>query len=196
MESVAGLHIICLLGVWLSCGTKVLKLLQKLPRSCFDVWWEVLWWEAREDQKEEVQRQLWGTAGWWMTSPWHNRFMKMSEKYILLNSRNALLKSEEEKIQFSWVKKGVSTWDVKGGGEMADLPLTLPKLGSVSKVWSQQFLFVQVHVYCVVTIRLNVKKLRSYFLNHDFVGVFQYVLGPPKHVLHLVWNVYVISTAV
>ena len=107
MESVAGLHIICLLGVWLSCGTKVLKLLQKLPRSCFDVWWEGLRWEGREDpyQKEEVQRQLWGTAGWWMTSPSHDRFMKMSEKYILLNSRKALLKSEEEKIQFSWVKK-------------------------------------------------------------------------------------------
>ena len=42
----------------------------------------------------------------------------------------------------------------------------------------------------------KVKRLWSYFLHHVFVGVFQYVPGPPKHVLHLVWSAYVISTAV
>ena len=42
----------------------------------------------------------------------------------------------------------------------------------------------------------NVKRLQSFFINHVFVGVFQYVPGPPKHVLHLVWSAYVISTAV
>ena len=42
----------------------------------------------------------------------------------------------------------------------------------------------------------NVKRLRSYLLNHVLVGVFQYVPGPPKHVLHLVWSDNVISTAV
>ena len=42
----------------------------------------------------------------------------------------------------------------------------------------------------------KVKRLWSYFLHHVFVGVFQCVPGPPKHVLHLVWSAYVISTAV
>ena len=42
----------------------------------------------------------------------------------------------------------------------------------------------------------KVKRLWSFFLHHVFVGVFQYVPGPPKHVLHLVWSVYVISTAI
>ena len=41
----------------------------------------------------------------------------------------------------------------------------------------------------------KVKRLWSYFLHHVFVGVFQYVPGPPKHVLHLVWSANVISTA-
>ena len=41
----------------------------------------------------------------------------------------------------------------------------------------------------------NVKRLQSFFINHVFVGVFQYVPWPPKHVLHLVWSAYVISTA-
>ena len=34
----------------------------------------------------------------------------------------------------------------------------------------------------------KVKRLWSYFLHHVFVGVFQYVPGPQKHVLHLVWS--------
>ena len=42
----------------------------------------------------------------------------------------------------------------------------------------------------------NVKRLQNFFINHVFFGVFQYVPGPPKHVLHLVWSAYVISTAV
>ena len=37
----------------------------------------------------------------------------------------------------------------------------------------------------------KVKRLWSYFLHHVFVGVFQYVPGPPKHVLHLVWSFFV-----
>ena len=56
--------------------------------------------------------------------------------------------------------------------------------------------------FCSLLLRMgggvggNVKRLQSFFINHVFVGVFQYVSGPPKHVLHLVWSAYVISTAV
>ena len=42
----------------------------------------------------------------------------------------------------------------------------------------------------------KVKRLWSYFLHHVFVGVFQYVPGPPKYVLHLVWSAFVLSTAI
>ena len=40
------------------------------------------------------------------------------------------------------------------------------------------------------------KELLGFFTNHVFVGVFQYDFGPPKHVLHLVWSVLGIYTAI
>ena len=40
------------------------------------------------------------------------------------------------------------------------------------------------------------KELLGFFINHVFVGVFQYDFGPPKHVLHLVWSVLSIYTAI
>ena len=66
----------------------------------------------------------------------------------------------------------------------------------VREVFKKRRPFFVVFDYEGGGIGRNVKRLRSYFLNHVFVGVFQYVPGPPKHVLHLVWSAYVISTAV
>ena len=40
------------------------------------------------------------------------------------------------------------------------------------------------------------KELLGFFINQVFVGVFQYDFGPPKHVLHLVWSVLGIYTAI
>ena len=42
----------------------------------------------------------------------------------------------------------------------------------------------------------NMKELLGFFINKVFVGVFQYDFRPPKHVLHLVWSVLGISTAI
>ena len=41
-----------------------------------------------------------------------------------------------------------------------------------------------------------VKKPNCFFDKSIFQRVFRIILGPPKHVLHLVWSAYFISTAV
>ena len=46
------------------------------------------------------------------------------------------------------------------------------------------------------TMNCNFAKLLSFFMNYVFVWVFQYDFRPPKHVLHLVWSVLGISTAI
>ena len=95
-------------------------------------------------------------------------------------------------ISCNWLHK----WDESSLHQNYLLPIMiLHKKRNIIREGCKKRPFFIVFYYEGGGVGRKVKRLWSYFLHHVFVGVFQYVPGPPKHVLHLVWSAYVISTA-